>query len=209
MVCLFVAAILPYSAILYLRMNFPQMNLPSMPPFKPALPLVELPAEHYTDLLTGTVKCWFEDRGFGFITPEGGEEDVFVHKKVLKDGQSLIVGSSVMFNLIYDADRRRFQATRCFGATIPPETQAHADSNRKWPFCLADPWEELYRSAGADHLRVHLGGVQELQEPRVESTSGESAPKETKQTTKAEETEAKPAKPTSIYEFFEDDSMIL
>ena len=114
-----------------------------------------------------------------------------------------------MFNLIYDADRRRFQATRCFGATIPPETQAHADSNRKWPFCLADPWEELYRSAGADHLRVHLGGVQELQEPRVESTSGESAPKETKQTTKAEETEAKPAKPTSIYEFFEDDSMIL
>ena len=210
--CCHHTAILGHIAILYLRMNFPQMNLPSMPPFKPALPLVELAAEHYTDLLTGTVKCWFEDRGFGFITPEGGEEDVFVHKKVLKDGQSLIVGSSVMFNLIYDADRRRFQATRCFGATIPPETQAHADSNRKWPFCLADPWEELYRSAGADHLRVHLGGVQELQEPRVESTFGVSAPKETKQTTKAEETEAKQAnkaKPTSIYEFFEDDSMIL
>lgn len=51
-----------------------------------ALPLVELPAEQYTDLLTGTVKCWFEDRGFGFIAPEGGKEDVFVHKKVLKLG---------------------------------------------------------------------------------------------------------------------------
>ena len=110
----------------------------NLPPFNPALPLVELPAEHYTDLLSGTVKCWFEDRGFGFITPDGGQEDVFVHKKVLKDGQSLIIGSNVMFNLIYDADRRRFQATRCFGATIPPESQVH---ERKWPFSLADPWQ--------------------------------------------------------------------
>ncbi|CAJ1413100.1 unnamed protein product [Effrenium voratum] len=119
-------------------------------------PLVQLPPEQYADLLTGSVKCWFEDRGFGFIRPEGGEEDVFVHKKVLKDGQSLIEGSSVMFNLTYDADRRRFQATRCFGATLPPEEAPAMPRKWKLPFCLADPWEELYSLPGAEHLRSHL-----------------------------------------------------
>lgn len=175
------------------------MNLPPLPPFNPALPLVELPAEHYTDLLTGTVKCWFEDRGFGFITPDGGQEDVFVHKKVLKDGQSLIIGSNVMFNLIYDADRRRFQATRCFGATIPPEAQVH---ERKLPFSVADPWQELYRPVGAEHLGTHLDGVPEpLQSESVPDTV-------TAKATEVKETTETKVKPTSIHEFFEDDAMI-
>ncbi|CAE7694593.1 unnamed protein product [Symbiodinium sp. CCMP2592] len=118
-------------------------------------PLVELPPENYSDLLTGKVKCWFEDRAFGFITPEGGAEDVFVHKSVLKDGQSLIVDSFVMFDLIYDPDRRRFQATRCFGATLPPDEVSRAP--RKGPYSLADPWDELYTTNGAEHLRMSQG----------------------------------------------------
>ena len=57
-----------------------------------------------------------------------------------KDGQSLIVGSSVMFNLIYDADRRRFQATSCFGATLPPEKEPGSakEATARWPFCPLD-----------------------------------------------------------------------
>ncbi|CAJ1362067.1 unnamed protein product [Effrenium voratum] len=133
-------------------------------------PLVQLPPEQYADLLTGSVKCWFEDRGFGFIRPEGGEEDVFVHKKVLKDGQSLIEGSSVMFNLTYDADRRRFQATRCFGATLPPEEAPAMPRKWKLPFCLADPWEELYRCGRA------RGSAQ--QPARAEGRGGERGAEE-------------------------------
>jgi cold shock protein len=53
------------------------------------------------DMATGTVKFFNSDRGFGFITPTGGEKDVFVHSSNLAgDGfKSLEEGQQVEFDL--------------------------------------------------------------------------------------------------------------
>ena len=55
--------------------------------------------------VTGTVK-WFNDaKGFGFITPENGSKDCFVHHTAIKsDGfRSLAEGERVEFDIVQGA----------------------------------------------------------------------------------------------------------
>jgi CspA family cold shock protein len=51
-------------------------------------------------MATGTVKFFNQDKGFGFITPDGGAKDVFVHVSALQAAgiATLSEGQKVSFD---------------------------------------------------------------------------------------------------------------
>ncbi|MDA4847305.1 MULTISPECIES: cold-shock protein [Hoeflea] len=55
---------------------------------------------------TGTVKFFNTDKGFGFIKPDTGESDIFVHISALKDSglETLLENQKVSFET--EPDRR-------------------------------------------------------------------------------------------------------
>mmetsp|Transcript_21315 Transcript_21315/g.44389 ORF Transcript_21315/g.44389 Transcript_21315/m.44389 type:complete len:197 (+) Transcript_21315:49-639(+) len=51
----------------------------------------------------GTIKWWSFDKGYGFVTPDDGEDDVFFHKRVLQrrpQGHRLVEGAQVEFTVV-------------------------------------------------------------------------------------------------------------
>lgn len=68
---------------------------------------------------TGTVKFFNSSRGFGFITPDEGGKDIFVHVSALeKTGlNSLQEGAKVTFETEEDRRGRGLQATNVALAT--------------------------------------------------------------------------------------------
>jgi CspA family cold shock protein len=51
---------------------------------------------------TGTVKFFAADKGFGFITPDSGGADLFVHITAIERGVALRDGDKVAFDVGQD-----------------------------------------------------------------------------------------------------------
>ena len=62
-------------------------------------------------MTTGTVKFYNGQKGFGFIQPEDGSKDVFVHATALERAgiRNLVEGQKVSFDI--DEDRRTGKAS--------------------------------------------------------------------------------------------------
>ena len=61
---------------------------------------------------TGTVKFFNAQKGYGFITPEGGDADVFVHISAVEQAgmRTLHEGQRVSFDVVTDPRRRKTSA---------------------------------------------------------------------------------------------------
>jgi CspA family cold shock protein len=47
----------------------------------------------------GKIKMFNEDKGFGFIKPDDGSNDVFFHVSALREGDDVTVGKAVGFEM--------------------------------------------------------------------------------------------------------------
>jgi cold shock protein len=61
---------------------------------------------------TGTVKMFNSDKGFGFIKPDDGGADVFFHVSGLREGDEIIKGVAVSFDVGTDAKTGKSKAVR-------------------------------------------------------------------------------------------------
>ncbi len=57
----------------------------------------------------GTIKKFFEDKGFGFVTPSDGGDDVFVHVKDNPDLENCGPGDEVFYDAQWDDRKNKFR----------------------------------------------------------------------------------------------------
>lgn len=75
------------------------------------------------------MKMWNEERGFGFITPTAGGEDVFVHRSSVSEGVQLSQGMSVNYEAEWDDRKRKERASKVTAAA----GGGGAGSSGEWP----------------------------------------------------------------------------
>ena len=63
-------------------------------------------------MISGTVKWFNTQKGFGFIQPDSGESDVFVHISAVERAgiPALVEGQKVSFDLMVDRRSGKFSA---------------------------------------------------------------------------------------------------
>ena len=67
-------------------------------------------------MTTGTVKFFNTQKGFGFITPEGGASDVFVHISAVEQAgmTTLHEGQRLSFDVVTDQKRGTYMCSHRF-----------------------------------------------------------------------------------------------
>jgi cold shock CspA family protein len=61
-------------------------------------------------MIKGVLKTWKEDRGFGFISPEDGGKDIFIHISALKGTSRRPVTGDVIYYQVAKDNRGKYKA---------------------------------------------------------------------------------------------------
>lgn len=78
----------------------------------------------------GKITTWKDDQGFGFITPNGGGSQVFIHIKSFTNRQRRPVGSEIVtYELKTDAKGRAQAESIAFVGERMPSTTSSGHSN--------------------------------------------------------------------------------
>ena len=78
----------------------------------------------------GTVVGWRGDRGFGFIAPLDGGEDVFCHANDITDGDCLQQGSTVEYTLRWDERKEKYSAVDVVSRGVSNDVSNDAGGGR-------------------------------------------------------------------------------
>jgi cold shock CspA family protein len=65
-------------------------------------------------MIKGVLKTWKEDRGFGFISPEDGGKDIFIHISALKGASRRPVTGDVIFYQSTRDNRGKYKAVNAY-----------------------------------------------------------------------------------------------
>lgn len=81
----------------------------------------------------GTIKKLIEDRGFGFIRPDGHSQDLFFHRSAVEEPafEELKEGDSVAFSVERDHLHNENQAVKVRLAQKPPEARPKRGLNNR------------------------------------------------------------------------------
>merc|ERR1719277_2046149 len=133
------------------------------PPVAPTIPLGVT--------LSGTVRRWDASKGFGFIGPDAGGPDVFVHVRELSDGELLVPGSKVAFEATLDQARGpgKYRAKMCVGAKPKAPAPSDVASEKLFVSQLpADTTEDMVSSVFSQYGLLTSARVLPLQPGRTD-----------------------------------------
>jgi cold shock CspA family protein len=83
--------------------------------------------------IKGVLKTWKEDRGFGFISPDDGGKDIFIHISALKGTSRRPVTGDIIYYQVARDNRGKFKAVNAYieGVEILEDKAASFFSTKK------------------------------------------------------------------------------
>ena len=84
---------------------------------------------------TGTLKTWHDDRGFGFIEPESGGQEIFVHIKAFPSGTGRPkVGQQLVFEVCTGKNGKKSAHSVQYPARGHSRSKIRLESPAEWTF---------------------------------------------------------------------------